>query len=59
MDVSQSAASAVKGDTARAVFVQPWDIQKISLLTKSSVASEQFGLQTIMTPRMEVYMLNV
>ena len=33
-------ASAVKGDRARAVFVRPWDIPKIVLLTKTSVASK-------------------
>ena len=32
------------------VFVRPGDILKIGLLTKTSVVSERFGLNTNMTP---------
>jgi hypothetical protein len=40
--------STVKGDRAKVVFVRPRDVPKSALLTKQSVASEQFGLKTIM-----------
>ena len=46
--LSNTSAFGVKGD--RAVFVRPWDIPKMGLCTKSSVASKRFCLQTIMTP---------
>jgi hypothetical protein len=39
-----TSASTVKGDRATAVFVRPWDIPQILLLTKLSVASRTVSL---------------
>ena len=44
-----NSTSAINGGGARAVFVKPWDIPIIGILTKTSVASEPFDLQHRMT----------
>lgn len=43
-------SSAVEGDVATTLFVRPGDIPKISQVTKTSLVSEWFSLQTNMTP---------
>lgn len=45
----QPSTSVVKGGRAKAVFVRSKDIPEIGLLTKTSVESELFDLQTIVS----------